>query len=128
MIKLNELSNKIKTLPSKPGVYQFFDVNGKIIYVGKAKNLKQRVSSYFYKNNQKSLKLEVVGLMSLDEAENVAKKYLDVHNMVKELVLDLTAPFMTMAFMALLVIPELKIGDKGLFDVTKFDFTSLFVD
>ncbi len=35
--------------------------------------------------------------MSLDEAENVAKKYLDVHNMVKELGLDLTAPFMTMS-------------------------------
>jgi len=34
---------------------------------------------------------------------------------------------MTMAFMSLLVIPELKLGDKGLFDVSKFDFTSLFV-
>jgi adenine deaminase len=70
----------------------------------------------------------MVGLMFLDEAENVAKKYPDVHNMVKDPGSELTAPFMIMAFMALLVISELKIGDKGLFDVTKFDFTSLFVD
>jgi len=37
------------------------------------------------------------------------------------------APFMTLSFMALLVIPELKIGDKGLFDVEKFELVSLFV-
>src|SRR5690606_18583780 len=39
----------ISTISKKPGVYQFFDKNGKIIYVGKAKNLKNRVSSYFNK-------------------------------------------------------------------------------
>lgn len=37
----------LKSLPTNPGVYQFFDKNGKILYVGKAKNLKRRVSSYF---------------------------------------------------------------------------------
>lgn len=42
----------LKTLPSKPGVYQYFDINGKIIYVGKAKNLKKRVTSYFNKNQE----------------------------------------------------------------------------
>ena len=36
-------------MPSTPGVYQYFNVDGKIIYVGKAKNLKRRVSSYFNK-------------------------------------------------------------------------------
>ncbi len=41
----------IKKLPSSPGVYQFFDKQDKIIYVGKAKNLKKRVSSYFFKNH-----------------------------------------------------------------------------
>jgi excinuclease ABC subunit C len=41
-----------KELPSNPGVYQFFDKEGKIIYVGKAKNLKKRVSSYFLKNQE----------------------------------------------------------------------------
>jgi adenine deaminase len=38
------------------------------------------------------------------------------------------APFMTLSFMALLVIPDLKIGDQGLFDVNKFELVSLFVD
>ena len=38
---------KIKSLPDKPGVYQYFDENGKLLYIGKAKNLKKRVKSYF---------------------------------------------------------------------------------
>ncbi|PWD99728.1 excinuclease ABC subunit UvrC [Marinilabilia rubra] len=43
------LKELIRVLPDSPGVYQYFDDSGKIIYVGKAKNLKKRVSSYFYK-------------------------------------------------------------------------------
>lgn len=49
----------LKTLPDKPGVYRYFDENGKIIYVGKAKNLKRRVSSYFNKTHDSS-KLRVL--------------------------------------------------------------------
>ena len=45
----NDMKLKLVTLPESPGVYQFFDNTGKIIYVGKAKNIKKRVSSYFNK-------------------------------------------------------------------------------
>ncbi len=46
----SKLETNLKNLPSSPGVYQFFNKNGKVIYVGKAKNLKNRVRSYFLEN------------------------------------------------------------------------------
>ena len=45
---------QLKTLPTNAGVYQFFDANEKILYIGKAKNLKQRVRSYFNKNHEEA--------------------------------------------------------------------------
>jgi len=57
--KNTELQNLIKSLPGKPGVYQYLDAGGKIIYVGKAKNLKKRVGSYFTKT-QTSGKLRLL--------------------------------------------------------------------
>ncbi len=62
------------------------------------------------------LPLPVAGLMSLDEGYHVAEAYTAIDHMAKELGSTLAAPFMTLSFMALLVIPHLKLGDLGLFD------------
>jgi adenine deaminase len=72
------------------------------------------------------LPLPIAGIMSdLTHAE-VAKRYQGLDTFAKELGSRLKAPFMTLSFMALLVIPEIKISDKGLFDVTRFEFIELF--
>ncbi len=56
----DKLASIVKRMPSKPGVYQYFDENGKIIYVGKAKSLKSRVSSYFNKDQQHGAKVSLL--------------------------------------------------------------------
>lgn len=71
------------------------------------------------------LSLPVAGLMSDDDAEYVAAHYAELDRQAKRLGSPLRAPFMTLSFMALLVIPELKLSDKGLFDGRRFGFTSL---
>ncbi|KKG17250.1 adenine deaminase [Methanosarcina sp. 2.H.T.1A.6] len=78
--------------------------------------------------NLLDLPLEVAGLMSTLDGEDVASRYRLLNAEARRLGTSLESPFMTLAFMSLLVIPELKLGDKGLFDVTKFEFVELFVN
>lgn len=70
------------------------------------------------------LPLPVAGLMSNQEGYQVAKKYGDMDKMAKKLQSSLSAPYMTLSFMALLVIPALKLSDKGLFDGVHFKFVN----
>ena len=91
----DELKNKVNSLPESPGVYQYFNSEGTIIYVGKAKNLKRRVSSYFNKTHDsiKTQKLvqQIVDLKysvvnSENEAllleNNLIKKYQPHYNIL----------------------------------------------
>ncbi len=74
------------------------------------------------------LPLPVAGIMSDEDGYKVAELYHILDEKVrKKLKSSLKAPFMTLSFMALLVIPDLKLSDKGLFDGKKFSFTELFV-
>ncbi|AKB43423.1 adenine deaminase [Methanosarcina vacuolata] len=79
------------------------------------------------KENLIDLPLEVSGLMSTLDGKEVAARYEQLNEEARKLGTSLLSPFMTLSFMSLLVIPELKLGDKGLFDVTKFEFVELFV-
>ena len=69
-----------------------------------------------------SLPLPIAGLMSNEDAYDVAHKLDILHKMASALGCKLKSPFMTMAFMALLVIPSIKISDMGLFDGEAFEF------
>ena len=75
-----------------------------------------------------SIQLNIGGIMTTRSCEEVAHDYEDLNRKVKSMGCKMAAPFMTMAFMALLVIPELKIGDKGLFNVNKFELVPLFLE
>jgi adenine deaminase len=72
---------------------------------------------------EKVLPLPVAGIMSDRPGEEVGKAYGELDQMAKEMGSQLRAPFMTLSFMALLVIPQLKLSDKGLFDGHEFRFT-----
>jgi excinuclease ABC subunit C len=60
MTQNTDISDLIHALPEQPGVYQFYDKNGTILYIGKAKNLKKRVSSYFSRKKFESFKVKVL--------------------------------------------------------------------
>ena len=73
-------------------------------------------------SEEKILGLPVAGLMSADDGYKIAEAYTAIDAMAKSLGSQLGAPFMTLSFMALLVIPHLKLSDKGLFDGDTFSF------
>ena len=73
------------------------------------------------------LPLPIAGLMSDGDGDTVAARYTELDNIAKQMGSALRAPFMTLTFMALLVIPDLKLSDQGLFDGRTFTFTSLTV-
>ncbi|MBT8270993.1 MAG: amidohydrolase family protein, partial [Bacteroidia bacterium] len=76
----------------------------------------------------KILPLPVAGIMSDQDAQTVGQQYAEIDQMAKAMGSELQAPFMTLSFMALLVIPSLKLSDQGLFDGNTFRFTPLAVD
>ena len=78
-------------------------------------------------SEEKILPLPVAGIMSDKDGETVGERYAELDRMAKEMGSQLKAPFMTLSFMALLVIPSLKLSNKGLFNGKEFKFTSLQV-
>ncbi|RBQ24112.1 Adenine deaminase [Candidatus Methanobinarius endosymbioticus] len=76
-------------------------------------------------NIKKILRLPIAGLMSDQDIFTVSKEINEISDIIKNSGSTLEAPLMTLSFMALLVIPKLKLSDKGLFDVDKFSFVDL---
>jgi adenine deaminase len=72
--------------------------------------------------------LPIAGIMSNEKGFIIAEKYARLNILARKLGTTLSAPYMTLSFMALLVIPQLKISDKGLFDSQSFASVSLFVE
>ena len=78
-------------------------------------------------SQEEILPLTVGGIMSPEDGYEVAAAYTKIDRMAKEMGSRLNSPFMTLSFMALLVIPDLKLSDKGLFSGQKFEFEEVFV-
>ncbi len=76
----------------------------------------------------RDIPLPVAGLMTREDGISVAERYKEINAFTKRTGTHFRAPFMTLSFMALLVIPELKISDKGLFRIDKMQFQELFVE
>lgn len=76
---------------------------------------------------EKVVALPVAGIMSDENAETIGKQYSELDKMAKQLGSTLHAPYMSLSFMALLVIPALKLSDKGLFNGSDFKFISVEV-
>lgn len=79
------------------------------------------------KTEEMVLELPIAGIMTNLPAEQIAESYIKLDRRSKELGSKLRAPYMSLSFMALLVIPELKLSDKGLFNGKSFEFTDVFI-
>jgi adenine deaminase len=75
----------------------------------------------------KSIELNIGGIMTTRSCDEIAHDYEVLNELAGSMGCTMKSPFMTLSFMALLVIPDLKIGDRGLFDVRKFEPVPLFV-
>lgn len=78
------------------------------------------------KEQELILPLPVAGLMSNKDGYAIANEYIKIDQLSKDMGSTLRAPFMTLSFMALLVIPSIKLSDKGLFDGDNFEFIDVF--
>ena len=79
-------------------------------------------------SEEKIVSLPVAGIMSDKSAIEIGKSYAELDKMAKKMGSTLRAPYMSLSFMALLVIPSLKLSDKGLFNGDSFQFTSLEIE
>jgi len=79
-------------------------------------------------NAEEILPLPIAGLMSDDNGSSVAERYLKLLKMAEGIGTTLREPFVNLSFISLLVIPEIRLGDKGLFDGRAFRFIDLFMD
>ncbi|MDO9528002.1 MAG: adenine deaminase [Syntrophales bacterium] len=77
-------------------------------------------------DREEVLPLPIAGIMSNDDYSSVAKRYAEMDSMAKALGSALHAPLMALSLMALLVIPSIKLSDRGLFDSDKFEFIDVF--
>ena len=78
-----------------------------------------------YNNTLSVLPLDIAGLMSSHDAHTVANRYIEIERLVKQTGCTMPAPYMSLSFMALLVIPTLKLSDIGLFDGEIFECINL---
>ena len=78
-------------------------------------------------HSEKILALPVAGIMSERDGYRIAEEYSAIDRFAKELGSNLNSPFMTLSFMALLVIPKAKMSDRGFFDGEKFEFIDVFI-
>jgi adenine deaminase len=83
--------------------------------------------SAVYGDQEEILELPVGGIMSAADGYEVAAAYTKIDRMAKDMGSTLNSPFMTLSFMALLVIPDLKLSDKGLFSGERFEFEEVFM-